>query len=87
MAKRSIQQKKLNRFKKLFRRTPDRYINPVEWLKDRGYASTSGQARQIIFDGRLRSESHKVGFLEIAGHKSVAMIPAEMRKTLVVTSA
>jgi hypothetical protein len=82
MAKRPTEVKKLARLRKHFRSAPDSYINPVEWLKDRGYAKTTGQAKAMLFDGRLRSESHKVGFLEIQGVKMVVMVPAEMRRTL-----
>lgn len=33
-------------------------INLVEWLKDRGYADTTGQALKLIRAGRVKSESH-----------------------------
>lgn len=33
----------------------------VQWLKDRRYADTTGQAEKIILAGRVKSESHTLG--------------------------
>lgn len=65
MARRPITQKKLRKLRKLMRSTPETFIDPVQWLKDRGYAQTSGEARRIVLDGRLMSESHKVGIKQV----------------------
>jgi ribosome-associated protein YbcJ (S4-like RNA binding protein) len=37
------------------------YIDLIHWLKLRGIAQTTGQAVQMLKDGRVRSESHKLG--------------------------
>lgn len=65
MAHRSILTKKANKLRKAMRRTPDQFLDPVLWLLDRNYARTKREARELIFAGRLRSASHKVGFEEI----------------------
>lgn len=58
------QQKKLRKLRKAFRRQLPRYIDIIYWLKTRGYANTSGEAKQLILDGRLRSESHTIGIVQ-----------------------
>lgn len=65
MAHRPIQTKKINKLRKLMRSTPETFIDPVQWLKDRGYAPTSGEARRMVLAGRLMSESHKVGIKQV----------------------
>lgn len=65
MAKRPIRRKQANRLRKAMRRTPDQFVDPVQWLLDHNHAKTKREARELIFAGRLRSESHKVGFEEI----------------------
>lgn len=47
--------------RKALRRELPRYIDLIQYLKDRGYVSTSGEAEKLILDGRVRSESHKLG--------------------------
>lgn len=61
MAKRPILNKKVAKVRKAMRRTPPAYIDLVAWLKDRRYAQTTGEAEQIILDGRLRVDSHPIG--------------------------
>lgn len=62
MAKRPIEQKKIARLRKLInRRTPPAYIDLVRWLKDRGYAQTTGEAARLMVDGKVRVGSHAVG--------------------------
>lgn len=61
MAHRPTEQKKLRKLRKLMRQTPTRYVNLFEWLKDRGYAQTTGEARALILEGRVKSDSHTVG--------------------------
>lgn len=46
-----------------------RYLNLVHWLEDHGYAQTAGEARKLIDEDRVMSESHPVG-------KTVVEIPA-----------
>lgn len=88
MAKRPIQTKQLNRLRKALRRKLPRWIDPVDWLRTRGYAGTAGEARRMILDGRLKSESHTVGLETgvdpITGYpvKLVALVKADLRDSL-----
>jgi hypothetical protein len=61
LAKRPINKKRANQVRKMLRRELPAYIDLVQWLKDRRYAQTTGQAEKMILDGRVRSESHKLG--------------------------
>ena len=61
MSHRPILKKRANKLRKALRRTPTAYIDLIAYLKDRGYAQTSGEAEKIILDGRVRSDSHKLG--------------------------
>lgn len=62
MARRPIQEKKLRRLRKAVGRTPlPAYIDLIDWLKTRGHADTSGQARKLILAERVKSESHTLG--------------------------
>lgn len=61
MSKRPILTKRANRLRKAMRRSPDGYIDLVDYLKSRGHAQTTGEAEAIILAGRVRSESHKLG--------------------------
>ena len=45
-------------------RTPTK-INLIDWLKDRRYAQTTGEAMRIIRAKRVRSESHAVGVQQV----------------------
>lgn len=90
MSHRPIEKKKVARLRKLLRRTPPARINLVEWLKDRRYARTTGEAHRLLLDGKVKSESHPVGTAfeydkEGRRHKVVApLVSAELRKTLQV---
>lgn len=61
MAKRPINKKRAARVRKLLRKELPAYLDLIQWLKDRRYAQTTGQAEKMILDGRVRSESHKLG--------------------------
>lgn len=61
MAKRPILKKQANRVRKALRSQLPAYIDLIQYLKDRGYANTTGEAEAIILAGRVRSESHKLG--------------------------
>ena len=43
------------------RRTPPAYIDLIHWLKFNGYAQTTGEAKRLIMEDRVMSESHVVG--------------------------
>lgn len=53
--------RKLRKLRKQLRNTPKRYFDLIDWLKLHRYAQTTGEARQIILDGRVRVESHTIG--------------------------
>lgn len=62
MAKRPIHQKRLRRLRKAVERQPlVAYIDLVRWLKERGYAQTTGKAHELLVDGKVRVDSHAVG--------------------------
>lgn len=61
MSHRPLGRKRANRVRKAFRATLPSYIDLVGYLKDRGFASTSGEAEKIILAGRVKSESHTLG--------------------------
>jgi hypothetical protein len=66
MSSRPIEQKQRRRVAKLLRRTPlPAYIDLIEWLKDRGHAQTTGEAKKIILDGRVKADSHVLGIAKI----------------------
>ena len=91
MSRRPTSEKKLRRLRKAMRRTPDTYIDLVDWLRTRGYADTAGQARAIILARRVKSESHVLGIAKmptLVGNKVedvdtvVPLVPAKLRSTL-----
>ena len=62
MSRRPIERKQRRRAAKALRRRPlPAFIDLVEWLKTHGHASTTGEARQIILDKRVKSDSHTLG--------------------------
>lgn len=61
MARRPIRAKQIAAMRRSLRQQPTRSINLVEWLRDRGYAQTAGEARRLILAGRVKSESHVLG--------------------------
>lgn len=66
MSHRPIIDKKIAKLGKLLRRTsPPAYIDLVQWLKDRRYAQTTGEAERIILAGRVKSESHTLGIYKV----------------------
>lgn len=95
MAHRSVEQKKRRRVAKSLRRKPlPAFIDPVQWLLDRRLVKTKREARVLILDGRLKSESHAVGIgdgmvadgLGYKPGKVVALVPAERRGSLRVVA-
>lgn len=95
MSHRPTRRKAANKMRKAMRRTPKGFIDLFQWLEDRGYADTQGQARKVILSKRVRSESHVVGIADVVfesprGKETTRMaerfIPASMRDTLEVVS-
>lgn len=91
MSHRPRQAKGVARLRKAFRRTPPAFLDIINWLEFHGYADTAGQARKIILDKRLRSESHVIGLVKAWDpllKKNVDVIerlqpnPAQLRRTL-----
>jgi hypothetical protein len=48
----------LRKLRKLMRATPPTKIDLVQYLKLRGHAQTTGEAKLLIESGRVFSESH-----------------------------
>ncbi len=95
MSHRPTSAKKIRRLRKALRRSLPAHIDLIDWLKTRGYAQTTGEARKIILDRHVRSESHVLGIKKIptlVGDKVedvdivVPYVPAELRSTLRVAS-
>lgn len=62
MSHRPIFDKRIARLRKLTQRTPLPIgFDLVQWLKDRRYAQTTGEANRIILADRIRSGSHVIG--------------------------
>ena len=71
MSRRDITTKKLYRLRKqLVRQSLPAYINLIEWLKDRRYAQTSGAAKKMLLEGKVRVDSHPVGRRPLPGGTS-----------------
>lgn len=68
-------------------------LDLVQWARDHGHASTAGQARQLIIEDRIVSESHPVGktILDLPDRGKVQvlepLVPASLRRTLEVIDA
>lgn len=61
MSHRPLNKKRAARVRKMLRATPATQIDLVQWLRDRRYARTTGEAERIILAGRVKSESHALG--------------------------
>lgn len=68
--------------RKAMRRTLPAYIDLVQYLKLRGHAQTTGEAEQVILDGRVRSESHKLGIVKGRKIKDSARVKALLGRAL-----
>lgn len=72
------------------------YIDLIGWLKLHGHAQTTGAAVKLLLDGRVRSESHKLGVRIIESGEGDDVrkvrileprVPAKFRDTLEVVGA
>lgn len=73
MARRSIRKKQAAKLRKLIERQPlPAYTDLVRWLKLHGYAQTTGEARKILTDGRVKSDSHIIGRAHVKGDEYAA---------------
>lgn len=84
MSHRAIEKKQIARLRKSMRGDLPATIDLVMWLKDRGHASTSKEARQMLADGRVRAGSHPVGRFKV-GEKWEASpaVPSSLRSELI----
>lgn len=82
MAKRPLNKKRAARVRKMLRRDIPAFIDLIEWLKVRGYAQTTGQAERLILDGKVKSESHKLGIARGQKLKSSARIKAALGRRI-----
>jgi hypothetical protein len=93
MSRRPVQDKKVKRLRRTLERgTLTSYIDLIDWLKTRGYAQTTGEARRIILARRVRSESHPLGVRKVSQLSAQGKVedvevvdpyvPAELRPTL-----
>jgi hypothetical protein len=97
MSHRPNKAKKLRALRKAIARTPlPAYIDLVQYLKDRRYAQTTGQANRLILAGRVKSESHRLGVRTVKvfeGGKVIdkdvvdRYVPASFRPTIRVVKA
>jgi hypothetical protein len=94
MSKRSLQDKKLRKLRKALRPPTASYINLIDWLRDRGYANTVGEAEALLLSGKVKVESHTVGRVEQdnplkPGNKEWVvqpLTPAGNRKDIIVNA-
>lgn len=96
MSKRTSQSKKIRKLRHLLRYPLPAYIDLVQYLKLRRYARTTGEAKKIILAGRVKSESHVLGIVNLPtlvdgtikdmDHVS-PLIPAHLRPTIHVVDA
>ena len=69
------------------------HIDLVEWLKSQGHAKTSGEARKMLEQGRVRSGANPVGRMQVKVQRGSMetveyvpspVVPATLRGTLYV---
>ena len=64
MSKRPINEKRARRLAKALRNTPPVYFDLADFLVSRKHAKSRREAREMMLEGRVRVDSHKVGFEE-----------------------
>jgi hypothetical protein len=79
---RPIRRKQAHRLRKALRAEHPAYIDLIRWLKDRRYARSTGEAKKLILDGRVRSESHKLGIGKGFQIKESSKLKAALGRTL-----
>lgn len=58
----ALQRKRLARLRRALRGPGlPAYIDLVDWLKTRGHAQTTGAAKRLMLDGKVKVDSHTVG--------------------------
>lgn len=91
MSHRPTAEKRVRRMVKSMRVPLPAYIDLIQWLQDRRHARNAGEARKIIYAGRVRSESHTMGkdaiFRTPSGRLlGSPLVPAHLRSSLYVTA-
>jgi predicted rRNA methylase YqxC with S4 and FtsJ domains len=81
--------------RKAMRRTPPAYFDLIQWLRDRNYANTRKQAKDMILAGKVKADSHTLGvgqepFIDANGqiaYRPAVMqhVPAELKPRVVVS--
>lgn len=63
MSKRATHSKKIRKLERALRKagSPQASIDLIEWLKLHKHADTTGDAIQLLLDGKVRVDSHVVG--------------------------
>lgn len=88
MSHRPTRVKAANRLRKSFRQVLPSYINLVDWLVDRKHARTKREARQMILDGRVKSDSHAIGRAKSdTGWVLAPLVPSGLARTIYITKA
>lgn len=82
MSQRPICSKQANRLRKAMRSDLPAFIDLVDYLKIRRLARTTGEAEKLILDGRVSSESHKLGIGEGKKVKASARMKAALGRPL-----
>ena len=87
MAKRPIQQKRADKLRRTMMKDPPvASIDLIKYLKDRGYAKTSGEARELLELGNVMADSHPLGQRELMTNPHARpMAPAGLRDRIRVT--
>lgn len=97
MAKRPILEKKLRRLRKQLGRKPlPAYIDLIAYLKLHRFAQTTGQARKLLIDGKVKAESHTIGRVQVPVQtpdgkvelewRAERLVPAELREQIRVAA-
>lgn len=84
--------KKINRLRRLINKTENTttWIDLIHWLKFRRYANTTGQAIEMLMDGRVKAGPNAVGRTYSTEHQRWVLWPycsAALRKDLHVSNA
>ena len=65
MAHRPIKGKQVRKMRKALRQSPPAFMDLIDWLKDHRHVQTSGAARKLLVEGKVRHGSHVVGRMQV----------------------
>ncbi len=93
MSSRPVLRKRANRVRKLMRRKLPAHIDLVQWLQDRRYADTAGQARKLLEEGCVKTQGGNVlgrrainvrsDDKDVVQYQADPLVPAELRPEIV----